>query len=530
MLKVLITDDEIQIRKGLRMKVDWEEEGFEIVEEASNGKEAIELLQNIDVDVVITDMRMPIMDGVELAKHCQQEFPHVKIIVLSGYSDFEYVRNSMKQGVKDYLLKPVAPEELVGALRKIRKEIEEEKRKQVELAQMSRLVHSHLQEVQEQYILHLVKEERLILPIVIERLQQLKLEELADENGKVQFVTVEIRDDNDPNRLEEFRLPFQLVCKEIAQEREGTYLFTDPGYANMVQFLQMIDPNSQISNRTTYLVQRIQQNVKQLLKLETVIGIGTVVNGFTEFRTGYISSLLAWSQSQLGSKSQVIDQSVTSDEVFDFSPDLEKKLTNAIENLDFSGFKENLYALLEGTKNRSVQSFSVAANQVLFLLGSLAKKYDVETKDIQNTIWNCQQNIWKLNSQHKVKEYLVQLAELIIEKVRLARFSNKKLVDSIRHYLDQHYASEISLTTLSNLFHINSTHLSETFKNNIGQNFSDYLVNLRMENAKQLLKDKQLKIMDVANLVGYSNSGYFSTVFKKRFGQSPVEFRNFIDS
>jgi two-component system, response regulator YesN len=418
----------------------------------------------------------------------------------------------------------------VATLRKIRKEVEEEKRKQVELAQMSRLVHSHLQEVQEQYILHLVKEERLKLPIVIERLQQLKLEELANENCKVQFVAVEIRDDIDPNRLEEFRLPFQLVCKEIAQEREGTYLFTDPGYANMVQFLQMIDPNSQISNRTTYLVQRIQQNVKQLLKLETVIGIGTVVNGITEFRTGYISSLLAWSQSQLGSKSQVIDQSVTSDEVFDFSPDLEKKLTNAIENLDFSGFKENLYALLEGTKNRSVQSFSVAANQVLFLLGSLAKKYDVETKDIQNTIWNCQQNIWKLNSQHKVKEYLVQLAELIIEKVRLARFSNKKLVDSIRHYLDQHYASEISLTTLSNLFHINSTHLSETFKNNIGQNFSDYLVNLRMENAKQLLKDKQLKIMDVANLVGYSNSGYFSTVFKKRFRQSPVEFRNFIDS
>lgn len=530
MLKVLITDDEIQIRRGLRMKVDWEEEGFEIVEEASNGQEAIELLQNINVDVVITDMRMPIMDGVELAKRCQQEFPHVKVIVLSGYSDFEYVRNSMKQGVKDYLLKPVAPDELVETLRKIHKEVEEEKRKQVELAQMSQLVHSHLQEVQEQYILHLVKEERLQLPIVKERLQKLKLEELANENGKVQFVTVEIRDYNDPNRLEEFRFPFQLVCKEIAQEQEGTYLFTDPGYANMVQFLQLIDSDSQMSNRTTHLVQRIQQNVNRLLKLETVIGIGTVVNGFTEFRTGYISSLLAWSQSQLGSKSQVIDQSVTSEGVFDFSPDFEKRLTNAIENVDFAGFKRNLHTVLEGTKNRSVLSFSVAANQVLFLLGSLAKKYDVETKDIQNTIWSCQQNIWKLNSQHKVKEYLVELAQLIIEKVRLTRFSNKKLIDSIRHYLDQHYASEISLTTLSNLFHINSTHLSETFKSNIGQNFSDYLVNLRMENAKQLLKDKQLKIIDVANLVGFSNSGYFSTVFKKRFGQSPVKFRNSIDS
>ena len=131
-MKVLITDDEIQIRKGLRLKVDWEEEGFQLVEEASNGKEALEILRTNDIDVVITDMRMPIMDGVELAKRCHQEFPHVKVIVLSGYSDFEYVRNSLQQGVKDYLLKPVAPDELVEALRKIRKEVEEEKRKQVE--------------------------------------------------------------------------------------------------------------------------------------------------------------------------------------------------------------------------------------------------------------------------------------------------------------------------------------------------------------------------------------------------------------
>ena len=134
-----------------------------MLREASNGQEAIEILQDQDVDIIITDMRMPIMDGIELAKYCHQDFPHIKIIVLSGYSDFEYVRNSMIQGVRDYLLKPVAPDELVETLRKIRKEVGDEKRKQSEIAQMSKLVHSHLQEEQEQYILHLVKEERLEL-------------------------------------------------------------------------------------------------------------------------------------------------------------------------------------------------------------------------------------------------------------------------------------------------------------------------------------------------------------------------------
>lgn len=216
MLKVIITDDEIQIRKGLRMKVNWKEEGFQIVGEASNGVEALELLRYLNIDLVITDMRMPIMDGIELAKRCQQEFPNVRVVVLSGYSDFEYVRGSLKEGVKDYLLKPVAPDELIEVLSKIRKEVEEEKRIQAESARLRRLVHSQLQEVQEQYLLYLVKEEWPELNMVTERLRQLQLEDLVNEEGEVQFVTVEIREkEYNPNRLKELWLPFRCYVKKL---------------------------------------------------------------------------------------------------------------------------------------------------------------------------------------------------------------------------------------------------------------------------------------------------------------------------
>ncbi|WP_237389542.1 response regulator transcription factor [Bacillus sp. USDA818B3_A] len=529
MLKVLLTDDEIQIRKGLRMKVDWEEEGFEITGEASNGQEALEMVRNSEIDLVITDMRMPIMGGIELAKHCQQEFPKVKVIVLSGYSDFEYVKGSMKEGVRDYLLKPVAPDELVEALRKIRCEIEDEKKKQVETARMRQLVLTQLQEVQEKYLLYLVKEEWLQLKMVNERLSQLQLEDLVREDAIVQFVTVEIREnEGNLNRLKELRIPFQMLCREIAKEYSGTYSFYDPSYANMIHYIQLID--SEKLNSTSNVIKKIQQNVKKLLNLETVIGIGNVVNGLPNFKTGYISSLLAWSQSQLGSQSQVIEGKMTREEGFEFSPEFERKLTNAIENVQIEVFKDNIHNLLGRDGTQSIMTFSFSANRVLFLLGSIARKYHIETGNIQETMWNCQQSIWELNAQSKVLEHLYQLAELIIEKVRLARFSNGKLIiDSVRQYLDQHYASEISLTSLSELFHINSAYLSETFKNYVGQNFSDYLVNVRMEKAKRFLRDEELKIIDVANLVGFSNSGYFSTVFKKHFGQTPVEFRNSVD-
>lgn len=529
MLKVIITDDEVQILKGLRMKVNWEEEGFQIVGEASNGQDTLELLQTIDVDVVITDIRMPIMDGIELAKRCQEEFPNIKVIVLSGYSEFDYVRRAMQEGVKDYLLKPVDPDELLEILHKVSKEIEEEKRIEIESARIRWLANSRLQEVQEQFLLYLVRDEWLEIPMIQERLKQIQLEDLGKYNIKVQFLTVEVRgSENNPDLLKERWISFQMLCKEIAKNRLGTYCFYNPNYGNVIHFLNTI--NSEYPHSTQSLINDIQKNVKSYLNLETVIGVGSVVTGLREFKNGYIASLFSWSQSQLGSVSQVIDEKILEEGVFQFSDDLERKLTNAIEGVDLIKFQEHLYSMLGETIKQSLMSFSFLANRVLFLLSSLVKKYGIETKEIQHTIWKCQQGIWEMNSQSKVRDYLIQLAKEIIEKVRVKRYSNGKLViESILHYLNEHYASEISLTSLSSLFHINSAYLSDSFKNHVGQNFSEYLVNLRIEKAKQFLNDKELRIIDIAYLVGFSNSSYFSTVFKKHVGKTPIEYRNSIN-
>ncbi len=523
MMKVVITDDEIQIRKGLRMKVDWEDEGFHIVGEASNGQETLDLINKIDVDIVITDVRMPIMDGIEFVKRCHREHPHIKVIVLSGYSDFDYVRSSLVEGVKDYLLKPVAPDEMIDALNRIRCEVEEEKQKQLESEKMTRLVHNQIEEMKQQYLLHLVKEEWSELNVTIDRLQQLQLGEFAIKNVRVQFFTVEMRTKH-PHLLEELWLPFSMLCKEIAQEYKETYCFYDASYTNMLHFIHRVDP--EIGGHTSAIVQQVQKHVKAYLNIETVVGIGNVVSGLKEFKTGFISALLSWSQSQLGSHSQVIDGTINKD-LFEFSPDVEKKLFNSIENVNLNDFKNNIYALLGEKNTKSMMSFSFASNRVLFLLSSLATKYNLDTNESHLIIWNCQQSIWELNAYRKVVDQLIELARLIIKKVQETRCSSNgsEIVENVRKFLNRHYASEISLITLSEQFHINSAYLSELFKLHVGQNFSEYLIKLRMENATVFLKDQQLKIIDVAYLVGFSNSGYFSTVFKKHFGKTPAEFR-----
>lgn len=525
-MKVLIADDEIQVRKGLRMKVDWEAEGFVIAGEASNGKEALEMLKAIEFDLVITDMRMPIMDGLELAKVCQREFPAVRILVLSGYSDFEYVRGSMKEGVKDYLLKPVAPEELREALLKIKKEAAIERERREEASQLRMLFNSHLREVQEQFLLYLVKEEWLQSHMVMERLKQLQLGVLADEEQSVQFISVEARESKEmEKRMEELWQPFRLLSRELAESAEVTFSFYDPNYGGIIHFIRQL-PAAGCKEYHTKFINSLQIKVKSALGLETVIGIGRPVAGYSRFKNGYISSMLAWSRSRIGPYSQVIDGNEAGEDPFEFSPEIEKKLVNSLENANLPSFHANVSSLLGGRDNQSILSFSFVSNRVLFLLGSIARKYDIETNEIQQRMWICQQTIWELNSCEKVIEQLNSLAVTISDKVRAARFSNGRLIlEGVRQYLDQHYASDISLGMLSDMFHINSAHLSETFKNHFGQNLSDYLVNLRMKKACEFLKDQQLKIIDVAYLTGYSNPGYFSTVFKKHFGLTPAEYR-----
>ncbi|WP_417897829.1 response regulator [Bacillus haimaensis] len=527
MMKVLITDDEVQIRKGLRMKVEWEEEGFEIVGEASNGKEALDLLGRMDVDIVLTDVRMPIMDGMEFVKRCSQQHPQVKVIVLSGYSDFDYVRSSMIEGVKDYLLKPVSPDELMEALLRIRSELLAEKQKEKESEQMNRLVHNQFEEMREQYLLYLVKEEWSELNIAQERLRQLQLEDFANEKVQVQFVTVEIRESESTSSsgcLKELWLPFRMLCKEIAERKEGTHSFYDANYSHMIHFIHRID--SEHLTRKSPFIMDLQRTVKKYLGLETVIGIGKEVTGQAAFKTGYIAALLSWSQSQLGSKSQVLEGAVQQEKL-EFSTDYEKRLINAIEHANQDAFISNVKAVLGYTTSQSALTFSLSANRILFLLSAHARKYEIDTNEIHDRIWNCQQSIWELNSQSRVIEQLTELAQSIIRKVQEVRSSSNgsMIVEKVRRYLEQHYASEISLTTLSDQFHINSAYLSEMFKTHIGKNFSDYLIGLRLEKAEQLLRDPQLKIIDVAHLVGFSNSGYFSTVFKKHYEQTPVEYR-----
>ncbi|MEV5025765.1 response regulator transcription factor [Paenibacillus sp. LPE1-1-1.1] len=532
MYSIMIVDDEAGVRNSIKAKIDWQASGFHIAAEASNGEEALSLLQERSLpDVLLTDIRMPQMDGIGLINACKLLYPSLKIVVLSGYSDYTYMQAAIQAGVKDYLLKPVGRRELVALLEKLSNEIAAEQT-DVQLQQTEqRERKEQLLALQEQMLLRMVKEEYYSLLVIKERLEQLQLSAFIDERLHVRFVAVEMR--VPPGRLGEERshidllyMAFQMLCRETAGMHSDIYPFYDASHPSMMHFLVAAPSRGmEGSDITDRLVRQIRTNIQKYLRLDSVIGVGETVNGIRQFKNGYSSSMLSWSQSTIHGTNWAGNLQVQ-DLIAAFSPELERQLVVSIENGDFKGYS----ALIERIVPRGIDfpmfSFTFIASRILLLFHSIAKKYEAGEAVLQKRLWDCQMTIGDFHSREQILEQLEELARLVMDEAMKTRSSSgQSIVKTIQKYVDDNFAYELTLASLAGMFHLNETYLSGLFKLHVGVTFSEYLTSLRMKKAGELLAQSELKLTDIAMLVGISSSSYFSTSFKKYYGLSPKEYR-----
>ncbi|WP_379134234.1 helix-turn-helix domain-containing protein [Paenibacillus sp. sgz500958] len=531
MYTVMLVDDEKGVRNSIKAKINWEEAGFCIVSEASSGSEALKLLEQGPLPhLVISDIRMPQMTGIEFIQICQNRYPDLRTAVLSGYSDFEYLKSAIKLGVKDYLLKPVARGELIELLARLsadlQSEFEEIQAAQRELVQKN----EQLRMLQEHFLLQLVKEDWHSLSAVKERLIQLQLAPLSVENLNARFLAVEMR--IPPGRLSGWEdrrdllhLAFQMLCRETASQWRGIYPFADIAHSSIMYFLIATNDETQHSRLAEKFMEQLRSNISNVLRLDSVIGIGEPVTGINRLKNGYASCMLSWSQSTVHGQEGQETHGVL-EMTHSFTPEVERKLIQAIENLDMKAFHRQLDAIFKPDQETPVFAFTFLALRVLLLFSSVAKKFEIAGSALQQYLWNCQMMISGLESRGEVMGQIDVLAEQVMEEVKKTRFSSGlQLAEAVRKYVEENFSYELTLSSLADMFHINETYLSGLFKQHVGITFSDYVTALRISKAEQLLRENELKLTDIAMLVGYSTSSYFSTCFKKSFGKSPKEYR-----
>ncbi|KRF06792.1 two-component system response regulator [Paenibacillus sp. Soil766] len=530
MYRIMLVDDEVGVRNSIKAKIDWASAGFAIALEAANGLEALQLLGEQPLpDIVITDVRMPQMDGIAFVNACKEKYPGLRIIVLSGYSDFEYMKAAIQLGVKDYLLKPVVRSELTALLGKLAAELEEDRNRIREQDQEEIKNHQQLGLMQEQLLWQLVKDEWFSVSTMKERMVQLQLSDLAIDEVHAQFVTVEMR--IPPGRLDDWSdrkdllyLAFQLLCRESTQKWEYVYPFYAISHPAMMHYLILIQ-NDEHERFIADFVRKLKRDIQTYLKVDSVLGIGEHINGLKQLKDGYASSMLAWSQGTVHLDKAQPNQNMLA-MTHTFSQEVERKLMQTIENLDMLAFTKQLHAIFSANRDTPMFVFTFLTLRIILLFNAIAKKFELGDASLQRYLWNCQMTVRDYSSREQVLEQLHDMAQLVMDEVRKTRFSSgQQMMEAIRNYVEENFSYELTLASLADMFHLNETYLSGLFKQNVGVTFSDYVTRLRLNRALVLLKESELKLTEIATLVGYSSSSYFSTAFKKFYGKGPKEYR-----
>jgi len=513
MYDIMIVDDSAEIRTGLSLKLDWPSYGFRILHEASNGKEALAKLQVRQVPVVVTDIRMPVMDGLELLQECALHHPQTRTAVLSAFSDFPLIQTAIRQGAKDYLLKPVLKDELVAMLGKMKKELDEQRE-----SSLLKIMREPVSPAEAKDLLHIYG-----------------MSDWAIPDAGFRFITAEMR--VPPARWSgscssgsSFKDAFHLLMLEIASLWDRhVVMLRDPSQTDKVHFIARLARTSHSEDADREWLHRFVQDLRgktaEYLRLEVVVGVSHPVQGIRGWIEGLESSMLTLSRSKPEPVSQTIYDDDRS-ESGNLPGAVIRKFIHAVSHMNEQQTMQSLEEIAQIGRQSSVQSFSFFLVQLCLALDELIHKQDLQEPELQTKLWSYINTPWSYDAVERITNSIQDVSQQVIVAMQQQKSRGKEdTVTAICKYIGEQYADELTLAAVAERYHYNAAYLSDLFKRTTGSTFSEYLQSIRLEHARDLLRDPHLKISDVAQLTGFSSQAYFSNVFKGQYGIGPSEYR-----
>ena len=530
MLKVFLVEDEFVMREGIKNNIDWNSHGYEFCGEASDGELAFPMIQKLNPDIVITDIKMPFMDGLELSRLIKKELPFTEIIILSGYEEFEYAKEAIKIGVSQYLTKPLNGEELLREVDLLAEKISE-KRKEREIRE------KYVREMEENF---LGERKNLFQYLVTGSKSMSELLEISDKLNidlsaiwyRVALVKIQSMNharDEYSNSL------VQIEQKLKAIDADRGLLVFDRNLEGQALIFKA-DSREELDKIQNDYLGKMRDLLGDYTQIRYFVGIGMPVNRLSELPSSFEQASHAFAHRYLVKESCIwnyeeMEQNVYHDEEFNISNVNPKQLDRSKlrEFLKFGDKEEVIYFVEEYFKDLGPNAMkSNMFRQYIILdayfcvvdfLDSLQlQKDELEPLDITSGI---------LQSEETAINYVIRIIEKALE-LREKTASNRYggIVDEVKKYIDKNYADEdLSLNVLASHVNFSPNHLSMVFSQQTGKTFIKYLTDFRMNKAKELLRCTGKRSSEISLEVGYKDPHYFSYLFKKTQGMTPTQYR-----
>lgn len=524
MRKVLLVDDEPFILQGLKIIIDWEAEGYEVVAMCANGQEAYDYLCHNEVDLIVADIQMPIMTGLELLERIRnEEISQAFFVILTGFKEFSFIQKALRYDCMDYLLKPVEKQELLRVIGRISLAVDERNE-----AEKTR------DDMEQAYMA------RNLMALLFGKYDDKNIDYVSSHmqlSGIIRYVDIEIADHADESEeleegeMREFQRKMFSACRDYLKDEKNHCIFDvsrdEKSYDIGLIYCDFFAKKRNVSMEEFF--ENLQRHIKMETGFNTNVFVGKPVNKLEAVSKSYSSACVMKSLEAFRAKKQIYyyDEEVASEEnniiilkdildelVAGIEADNEGEISDCVDKL----FEEMNNKMTEETKRLNV-------NYLLFRLIHKATELDSEIN---------QEEILRFIAEHSFEEGILRGSNVHISKFcteyaeylqQLRKNVSGGILQEIEKEISVHYMDNLSLRDLGKKYYINSSYLGQMFQKKYNQSFRDYLTKYRIECAKQMLVNSDKRISDIAEEVGYKDTDYFLKKFIEANGCTPSKYR-----
>lgn len=516
-MNILLVEDEFYTRKALCKMLRNHDPEIEMIFEAENGNEALEILHTNTIDLVFTDVRMPGMDGLDLAKEIQKKNKQIFTVIISGYADFFYAQQAMQYGVKEYVLKPIQKDKILQLYDDFKNKIQsiQKSTMQTRLLQIQQQLNQYISKKSEDIktsfaqLLALDKEPLHYRLAIIQKSAAWTEQEKEEaqhffnkQSGKLYFV---FSNTAEPTQL-------LLLCFG------STFIthYEDVEYRNQI-----------------YLIKQFIYTIKNI---SWAVGVSSVHQNISSLSQAYLEANVSVYSYFFEGRDKIFEYDENKS-LWNYKLVIEQDLFRFFEHALREGREETAAEVLSKVftrikqNSKSFYALQYVCSKLVNLMNEVSKVFQpnsyisIDDPHMKEIVFSQYENI------EQIEEQFYRVSRKICTEVKQQQFSQNEIVIEIQKYLVNHYFEDISLEQIaSERYYSNPSYLSRIFKLEIGKTFSQALLDIRMDKAKELLQNGDLSVSQVASLVGYNNSAYFVKIFRKYYGIPPGQYKNKIDS